>query len=1163
MRLLRYLPLGLLALLVGGVAGFWWLGGDEAQRWLARNALEIALDRPVVIDGTVEVELGTAPMLQLTGLRIDNPSWAEAPTMLRVERAEVQIALRPLLERVVLLPRIALQGVSIDLETAADGRHSWQSDARPELGEPRGLPLFGSLSVSDVAITYRDRQDGRQVDVRIAKLVGQPDATSGQIKLDATGEINGNAFELNGSSGSLETALMATAPYPLDLDIRLPGIEGTLKGTIANVARTEGLDLQLSLQSASLRTAAAAWHLSVPVEAQLKGGTKLNGDLATLALRDLDAELTSSGGDRVKLAGHLDDVWQGTGLDGTLTLKLDSTGDVQQLLPADWRVLDRIEASAHVTGSIAAPVFSDLSADIGGPGHSDLQLAGMLKLTRASDRIELEGFDLSSTLAVPNPSAFSDLLGFDPAALGAVQSQARLSLADRKLEITALKVGASTFGGLSVEGQGLIGTLAADHVLQLAPQLSLSATMTESAPLLALVDDQARELGPIDATGRLVRDENGVRLEDLEINLGTADQLVVHAKGSLDPLMTDDPGATGVALAVDFAWPSNRVLQPFAGRYLKDLPDLGKGEGQLQLGGTVNGLRIDGARLKTKRNDGIVVAATGSIASLLTEPALSVEGAAFDLDAQGPSTTVVAKLFGYELPDFGRVRARAKLSQARGIISLRTIDLDSGPTAEPTIKVKGAIGDVLAFRRVALTSDFKVPTRTVLAMADIHGKAEIGRLHGKARLSDDDGTMGLDHLEAEVRETHLLSFTLEGLLGDFDQLDQVEFTTSLAVPNLANLADVFDADASGLEQFRFDGKLAGSRGKFDADGTATLGKTDFSGVLSGDLKSKRPSFSGRIRSPHLRLVDFGLSPKAVEETGGTAGGPQSGTARLFDDQPLPLDRLRAIDLNLDVQLDEIEGIALAIKQAKAKLRLVDGTLDLSPLQFELVGGHSELHAEIDARQTVPTWHVRAVTNDAALGNIWQQLQTEVPLEGNLDLDLDLQARGSSPRAMAASLEGDLGLSIQRGRINSRLFALTTMSPFGWLFAKSTRRGYSKFDCFIARFHAEHGLAELQALVLDTPDAIATGTGYIDFAREMINLQIHPRAKHRSFGAPATPFAIAGSLAAPTVEVSTLGAAAHMAGQVALTPINLLGSLVSMISNLGKDNDNPCLKISTG
>ena len=230
----------------------------------------------------------------------------------------------------------------------------------------------------------------------------------------------------------------------------------------------------------------------------------------------------------------------------------------------------------------------------------------------------------------------------------------------------------------------------------------------------------------------------------------------------------------------------------------------------------------------------------------------------------------------------------------------------------------------------------------------------------------------------------------------------------------------------------------------------------------------------------------------MEETGRTAGGPQFGTARLFDDQPLPLDRLRAIDFNLDVQLDQIEGIALAIKQAKAKATLVDGTLDLSPLQFESVGGHSELHAKIDARQTVPTWHVRAVANDATVGDIWQQLQTEVPLEGNLDLDLDLRAMGRSPRAMAASLEGDLGLSIQRGRINSRLFALTTMSLFGWLFAKSTRRGYSTFDCFVARFCCQARPRRASIVGFGHARRRATGTGSIDFAREMINLQIHPR-----------------------------------------------------------------------
>ena len=248
------------------------------------------------------------------------------------------------------------------------------------------------------------------------------------------------------------------------------------------------------------------------------------------------------------------------------------------------------------------------------------------------------------------------------------------------------------------------------------------------------------------------------------------------------------------------------------------------------------------------------MAATGSIASLLTEPALSVEGAAFDLDAQGPSTTVVAKLFGYELPDFGRTGAR---SSAKPEASSRpSIDLDSGPTAEPTIKVKGAIGDVLAFRRVALTSDFKVPTRTMLAMADIHGKAEIGRLQGKVRLSDDDGTMGFDHLEAEVRETHLLSFTLEGVFGDFDQLDQVEFKTSLAVPNLANLADVFDADASGLEQFRFDGKLAGSRGNSMPTAPLPWARLTSRAFCPATSRASDRAFPA-VFTRHLRLVDFG------------------------------------------------------------------------------------------------------------------------------------------------------------------------------------------------------------------------------------------------------------------------------------------------------------------
>ena len=128
LRILLFSVLALLALLVGGPAGFWWLGGPEAHRWVAHWALEAILDREVQVDGTLEIELGTVPALSLTDLRIDNPSWAAAPTLLRVERAEIQIVLRSLLRRALVFPRLALDGVSVDLETATDGRHSWESN---------------------------------------------------------------------------------------------------------------------------------------------------------------------------------------------------------------------------------------------------------------------------------------------------------------------------------------------------------------------------------------------------------------------------------------------------------------------------------------------------------------------------------------------------------------------------------------------------------------------------------------------------------------------------------------------------------------------------------------------------------------------------------------------------------------------------------------------------------------------------------------------------------------------------------------------------------------------------------------------------------------------------------------------------------------------------
>ena len=202
--------------------------------------------------------------------------------------------------------------------------------------------------------------------------------------------------------------------------------------------------------------------------------------------------------------------------------------------------------------------------------------------------------------------------------------------------------------------------------------------------------------------------------------------------------------------------------------------------------------------------------------------------------------------------------------------------------------------------------------------------------------------MGLEHLEAELRETNLLSLTMQGKIEDLAGIDKVKFETSLNVPNIENLADVFDADASGLERFQFDGKLSGDGGRFDADGKAVLGKTEFDGKIVGDLKGARPSFAGHLTSPRVRLADLGLRPKADDQGSPTGTSTRSKKQPLFSNEPIPIDRLRDLDLNVSINLHEIEGIDLAIDQAKAHVTLNNGALAVSPLRFAFVGGRAEI-----------------------------------------------------------------------------------------------------------------------------------------------------------------------------------------------------------------------------
>ena len=130
--------LGLLLMAVALIVAFLATVGDGFYRWTAQKLLEDAINRTIHVDGTFSFDVGLEPTLAVTDVWIENTPWAEKKEMVRIERVEIQIGLKPLFSGNVLVPRLVVEGLTLSLENSPDGEGNWEvAQASSDVGDPR------------------------------------------------------------------------------------------------------------------------------------------------------------------------------------------------------------------------------------------------------------------------------------------------------------------------------------------------------------------------------------------------------------------------------------------------------------------------------------------------------------------------------------------------------------------------------------------------------------------------------------------------------------------------------------------------------------------------------------------------------------------------------------------------------------------------------------------------------------------------------------------------------------------------------------------------------------------------------------------------------------------------------------------------------------------
>jgi hypothetical protein len=305
----------------------------------------------------------------------------------------------------------------------------------------------------------------------------------------------------------------------------------------------------------------------------------------------------------------------------------------------------------------------------------------------------------------------------------------------------------------------------------------------------------------------------------------------------------------------------------------------------------------------------------------------------------------------------------------------------------------------------------------------------------------------------------------------------------------------------------------------------------------------------------------------VKQQGGQptakSGKSDGSDGRIFSNETLPVQTLRALDIDLTLQVGKLMSGDLLLSDIAAELRLNNGRLSLKPFHTGLAGGNVDGEANLDATGKVPVAALHLTARQVELGKLTDR---KTITGGKSDLKVDLKGRGESVRALMATSTGETVLSVGEGKIQNKAMNWAAGDLFsqvlGALNPLAKSEDTTSLSCAAARFTIREGIATAdKGIAMRTDKIDVVGSGTVDLRSETLDMGISPRPRQGVGLSLSGPLAgmtrLRGTFSNPSIGIDsegTLRSAASMGAAAATGGLSLLGEL--MVDKISADSD-PC------
>lgn len=366
---------------------------------------------------------------------------------------------------------------------------------------------------------------------------------------------------------------------------------------------------------------------------------------------------------------------------------------------------------------------------------------------------------------------------------------------------------------------------------------------------------------------------------------------------------------------------------------------------------------------------------------------------------------------------------------------------------------------------------------------------------------------------------------LHGTLEEPLQWQDISLNFALAGADLAKLYDVIGIVLPRTPPYELAGILTRNGNTFGYRRFAgTVGDSDLAGNLEVKVGGERPMLTGKL---HSKLIDFDDLAGFIGGVPGTGEGEtaseeqreqaarQRESGRRLPSTPIKLERLRAMDADVQLTAERVDSPRLPLETMRAHLVLHDGQLTLQPLDFGAAGGTLSNVVRIDARGEPAQFGMVMRVQGLELPKLMPRVEMLRDAVGNISGVIELEGEGDSAATVMATANGDMSVIMGSGRISNLLMeiaGLDVAESLGFLIGSDKP---VTVRCAYADFGVEEGIATARAVAFDTTDTVILMDGKIDFRDEKLDLDVMPRPKDFSPVSIRVPLHIGGTLAKPT------------------------------------------------